>query len=124
LGSRAGLARGTRGSPSHALSRQSLLDETKAALSPGNPNDWLAHYYQYVNRLATLRFLLDSGARARLLHICFMGDADFTDAARSWRNGWHGQAASPVSDGCTSGSGVRSCRRLEERLHEVFLPVL
>jgi hypothetical protein len=43
------------------------LDEVNAAVAPGDRNEWLAHYHQFANRLATLWFLLDHGIETRLL---------------------------------------------------------
>lgn len=101
-----------------------LLGETKAALSQGNPNDWLAHYYQYANRLATLRFLLDGGARARLLHIYFVGDADFADAAQSREEWLAGSGRLAGLQRMHEWFGRPFAPEVEGRLHEVFLPVL
>ena len=81
------------------------LDEVKAAVSPGNSSDWLARYYQFANRLATLWFLLEHGIEARLLHLCFLGDDHFPDAARD-AGEWQGAGAEwAASTRWTAGSG-------------------
>jgi hypothetical protein len=99
------------------------LDEVKAAISPGSPNDWLAHYYQFANRVATLWFLAEQGVQARLLHVCFEGEGHFRDAPRTaeeWRCGRDGIAGLDAMHGWFGRPFEHS---LEARLHELFLPV-
>lgn len=99
------------------------LDEVKAALSPGNPNDWLAHYYQYANRLATLWFLQEHGVPARLLHICFLGDEDFRDAPGTREEWFCGRRRVSGVDTMQQWFGRPFTHALEVRLHELFLSV-
>ena len=96
------------------------LAEVRAAVSPGNANDWLAHYYQYANRVATLWFLLQNGIEARLLHLCFLGD-DFPDAPAS-ADEWHrGRGRTPSLDAMHAWVGRPFVPEIEGRIHEVFL---
>lgn len=99
------------------------LDEVKAAIAPGNPNDWLAHYYQYANRLATLLFLLEHGHHARLLHICFLGDDHFRDAAYTESEWRHGRGRTKGVDAMEAWVGRPFAHGIEHRLHDVFLAV-
>ena len=99
---------------------QQRLEEVRAAVSPGNANDWLAHYYQYANRVATLWFLLQHGIEARLLHLCFLGD-DFPDAPASAEE-WHcGRGRTPSLDAMHAWVGRPFVPEIEGRIHEVFL---
>jgi hypothetical protein len=98
------------------------LDEVRAAVSPGNTNDWLAHYYQYANRVATLWLLLEHGIEARLLHVCFLGD-DFPDAPAT-ADEWHqGRGRTPGLDAMHAWVGRPFTPEIEDRIHEVFLSV-
>ena len=98
------------------------LDELKALLSPGNANDWLAHYYQFANRLAALWFLLARDVDARLLHIFFTGDSHFADGPRSaaqWRDGFNGIPGYAEMD---RWFGRPFAHPIEDRLHVLCLP--
>jgi hypothetical protein len=51
------------------------LEQTKAALGANPAADWLNGHYQYANRLALLRFLLDNDVKAHLVFLYFTNDA-------------------------------------------------
>lgn len=54
---------------------QSNLDALKTKLGVPLAHDWLKPFYQCANRLFVLDFLLSHDVPARLLHVCFLGDA-------------------------------------------------
>lgn len=98
------------------------LDEVKAAVSPGNSSDWLARHYQFANRLATLWFLLEHGIEARLLHLCFLGDDHFPDAAHD-AGEWHrGRGRMGGLDAMDRWFGRPFAAPIESRLHVLFVP--
>jgi hypothetical protein len=95
------------------------LAATKEHLGVSAERQWLDGYYQYANRVAVLDFLRQCNVPARLLNIYFVGDRG--DARRSCPNdiaGWN-DVLVPLK----AHIGLPSGHPLEDRIHELFLPV-
>lgn len=106
--------------------RDAFEETRKACRLDKLVENWLAPYYQYSNRLATLHFLLKHGIPARLVFIYFLGD--------QWPNGADFKGR-PVTCPKTEEEweshlqamydhlGLKQKSELENRLHRLFLPV-
>jgi len=98
----------------------SLLNDAREACSISAAHDWMGTCYQFCNRLAVLNFLTRHEVPARLLFVYFIGDefptgsADCPQSEERWRvalDEMHAKAGWP-------GDG-----RLQDRVHELFLPM-
>jgi len=95
------------------------LAETQKAMGITEAKVWTKPYYQYANRLALLHFLQQQGVSAHLIFVYFNGDTN-TGAicpanAAAWR---------PVLDDMKNELGLTGHSALEQRIHEVFVPVV
>lgn len=94
------------------------LSETKSAMGVGADFDWMQPYYQYANRLATLRFLLSQGVWAHLVFVYFTGDraprAQCPKNAQAWKSSIAQMKAH---------LGLTGKSEIEVRTHELILPV-
>lgn len=94
------------------------LLETQMAMGLTEPKVWTTPHYQYANRLALLQFLQQHGVSARLVFIYFTGDtnprADCPTTTEAWNEALK---AMKIKLGLSGKSA------LEQRIHEVFLPV-
>ena len=97
---------------------QAALNKTKQAMGIDIATDWLAPYYQYANRLASLYVLNSNDVGARLLFVYFLGDSvphkTCPPTIEEWRPGLEAMY-------CILGLTGNS--PLEQRVHRMFLPV-
>lgn len=92
---------------------------TKDRLGVASDRDWLNDYYQYCNRIAVLRLLVEHGVPARLLYVYFVGDkGDQRRTCPTDMSGWQSALVSLKAQ-----VGLPRGHSLEERLHEAFLHV-
>lgn len=82
------LSGGTRATGAARAQIASAIEDLKRELAPHAPADWSGRFYQYVNRLAHLRFLREHGADAHLVYVCFTGAPDVRQPAT--REEWEG----------------------------------
>ncbi len=99
------------------------FEKTRNALEcKADPMDWLTGYYQYANRLATLYYLnccdKEDSAPARLLFIYFCGDTYKSKVCPGGPKGWRTKLRK-VKDAL----GLTGETALEQRVHEIFIPV-
>lgn len=94
------------------------LNETKAEVGADAANDWTRPYYQYANRLATLRFLLSQGILARLVFLYFTGDSRTDATCPTSTDEWLRKTAD-----IKRHLGLKGASHMESRIHDIFLPV-
>ena len=97
---------------------KAALDETKRVMEIDPETNWLTPYYQYANRMAWLRFLVNHGVSARLLFVYFLGDTVPNKICPSTTEEWT-QALKTMY----RHLGLIGSSHLEQRVHRVFLPV-
>ncbi len=81
--------------------------------------NWLAGYYQYGNRLATLHFLGKHGIPAHLVFLYFCGDK-FPDCSICPANAGEWKV---TLDKVSHGLGLHGASEMETRVHNVFVDV-
>lgn len=97
---------------------ETRLAETQKAVGLTPERIWTAPHYQYANRLAALHFLTLQNIAARLVLVYFTGDhtrgRTCPQSAADWR---------PALDALKKQLGLTGKSDLEQRVHEVFVPV-
>jgi hypothetical protein len=87
-------------------------------------NPWLKGYYQYANRLATLRFLIDQDIPTKLLFVYFLGDkfpVGRTVLCPSFESDWRPTLMTMEKHlGWVSDN---KDNKLADHVHRLFLPV-
>jgi hypothetical protein len=103
----------TAGQDSLELIHQSLQD-AKVHYGAHPDADWTTGFYQYANRLAHLKFLLDHGVDAHLVFIYFLHDRDMgRTSLAEWAN---------VLDDCHDQLGLVRERK-DPRVHSLYVNV-
>ena len=104
---------------------RAAFKETLAALghdadaSTSLAERWLTGYYQHANRLATLHFFNRQGVAARLIFLYFYGDQHPEGTSRPTKPAdW-----TPVLNKIHDDLGLKGTALLEQRVHNVFMPV-
>jgi len=97
---------------------KAAFDETKESLEVEMDKNWLAPYYQYCNRLATLHFLLKNGISARLLFIYFLNDKKPQANCPKVESDWKKEL-----DKMKKQIGLTGNSPLESRIYELYLSV-
>lgn len=95
------------------------LAETKAEMGVDVARNWMEPYYQYANRLATLRFLLKHNVRARLVFIYFTGDRNPRATCPRSPSHWSDKFAD-----IKRHLGLAGTSAIELRTHQLVLPVV
>jgi hypothetical protein len=96
---------------------EARLMQVRDAVGASGARSWLAPYFRFANRIATLWFLYEQGIDARLVYVCLVGEERRADVARS-TDEW--QRALAEMDGWL---GRPFAHPLEERIHAVVLPL-
>ncbi len=95
------------------------LAETQQAIGLTVPKVWTKPYYQYANRLALLHFLQQQGVSAHLILVYFKGDTNPKKICPANAAAWR-----PALDNMKKNLGLTGQSALEQRIHEVFVPVV
>lgn len=108
---------------------EACLNETKAFLGASIGAPWLDRYYQFANRLATLKTLIANGQPAHLVQILFHGDRLVTWNGAKYVYTVHRDMPQTPDDWAPALAeerrylGLPAQHPLSGRIHEVHLPI-
>lgn len=95
-----------------------VFSETKQILGASPERDWLTGYYQFANRVTSLRLLTESDVPAHLLFIYFVGDRNGSFTCPTDAAGWDAPLRAQKEH-----IGLPAQHALAGRMHSIFLPV-